>query len=275
MNKKIMGLIIANIGLFIMIIPLSLIVMNDIKQTTSLSKWLDYQQQHSQKLMKERFLVENLSIQKEIVDVFNPESKTSNQRNKIDMDNTIGNLTIPKFNQSFPLYLNASNEKLSKGVATLEGTPAPAGKIGERPVIAGHRTNYNEISFFFLPELKPGDEIYLSAFDQNFVYRVRDTQTIDQYDFNKLNPEKNVDMITLLTCTHAPQYDKRLIVNATRKYQQKKTRQSINVFTYVFMSNTPWTFKFKRYFPYFLLSVLMIVFIFINTRSLKRAKKSE
>ena len=178
MNKKIMGLIIANIGLFIMIIPLSLIVMNDIKQTTSLSKWLDYQQQHSQKLMKERFLVENLSIQKEIVDVFNPESKTSNQQSKIDMDNTIGNLTIPKFNQSFPLYLNASNEKLSKGVATLEGTPAPAGKIGERPVIAGHRTNYNEISFFFLPELKPGDEIYLSAFDQNFVYRVRDTQTI-------------------------------------------------------------------------------------------------
>lgn len=44
MNKKIMGLIIANIGLFIMIIPLSLIVVNDIKQTTSLSKWLDYQQ---------------------------------------------------------------------------------------------------------------------------------------------------------------------------------------------------------------------------------------
>lgn len=87
MNKKIMGLIIANIGLFIMIIPLSMIVMNDIKQTTSISKWLDYQQQHSQKLMKERLLVENFSIQKEIVDVFNPESKTSNQRNKIDMDN--------------------------------------------------------------------------------------------------------------------------------------------------------------------------------------------
>lgn len=126
-------------------------------------------------------------------------------------------LSIPKLDKYLPIYLDATNEHISKGVAQVAGTAIPIGGKGTRSAIAGHRGWWGDTMFLYADELESGDYIYIERAEETMRYVVSDKEIIGPYDWAKLAPRGDLDMITLLTCSpFLPPRPDRLLVNAIR-----------------------------------------------------------
>ena len=126
-------------------------------------------------------------------------------------------LVIPKLDKHLPIYLDASLEHISNGVAQVDGTSIPIGGAGTRSVIAGHRGWWGDTMFLYLDQLNPGDYVYIERAEQTMRYVVNDKEVIDPYDWDKLAPRGDEDIISLMTCSpFLPPRPNRLLVNCTR-----------------------------------------------------------
>ena len=77
--------------------------------------------------------------------------------------------------------------------------------------------------FLNLHELEKGDEIIIRRGTETLIYKVTDSEVINPYDWDKLDPIENEDILTLLTCDPIrPPSPYRLIVNAKRYEPPKK-----------------------------------------------------
>lgn len=146
---------------------------------------------------------------------------TEDYKNKYQMFRTTNTpfayLSIPKLDKYLPLYLDATLEHISKGVAQVAGTAIPIGGKGTRSAIAGHRGWWGDTMFLYVDELESGDYIYIERANQTMRYVVSDKEVIGPYDWSKLAPRGDLDMITLLTCSpFLPPRPNRLLVNAVR-----------------------------------------------------------
>lgn len=109
------------------------------------------------------------------------------------------------------------------GVAQVEGTSLPLGGKSTRSVIAGHRGGWGDMFFYDIDDLNPGDEIFIDSPLGLLKYAVSDKEIIGPGDWEKILPIKDQDMISLLTChPKRPPRPKRLLVNATRVYEEKE-----------------------------------------------------
>lgn len=132
-------------------------------------------------------------------------------------------IRIPKIDVTLPVYLGASYKHLAMGAAHVDGTNLPVGGKGTRSVIAGHRGFYKDTMFLNLHELEKGDEIIIRRGTETLIYKVTDSEVINPYDWDKLDPIENEDILTLLTCDPIrPPSPYRLIVNAKRYEPPKK-----------------------------------------------------
>lgn len=130
----------------------------------------------------------------------------------------IGYLSIPKLEIRQPIFLGATEQHLSDGVAVLHGTSLPIGGIGTRSVIAGHRGWYTDVRFLRLNMLQEGDEIFVEINGKTLTYIVHHKEVIKATEWQRLKPEEDQDMLTLLTCDPlVPPFDYRLLVNAYRQ----------------------------------------------------------
>ena len=126
-------------------------------------------------------------------------------------------LSIPKLDKYLPIYLDATNEHISRGVAQVAGTAIPIGGPGTRSAIAGHRGWWGDTMFLYVDELEAGDYIYIERAKSTMRYIVTDKEVISPYDWDKLAPRGDLDMISLLTCSpFLPPRPDRLLVNAIR-----------------------------------------------------------
>lgn len=126
-------------------------------------------------------------------------------------------LVIPKLGLTKPIYLGATYEHLGKGVAHIDGTNIPMGGEGTRSVIAGHRGFYSDTMFLNIDDLEDGDIFYIDRGEEQLVYEVRGKEVIGPSDWDKLDPQGEDDMVTLLTChPFAPPRPYRLLVNGYR-----------------------------------------------------------
>lgn len=146
---------------------------------------------------------------------------TEDYENKYEMFRTTNTpfayLSIPKLDKYLPLYLDATLEHISKGVAQVAGTAIPVGGKGTRSAIAGHRGWWGDTMFLYVDELESGDYIYIERANETMRYVVSDKEIIGPYDWSKLAPRGDLDMITLLTCSpFLPPRPDRLLVNAVR-----------------------------------------------------------
>ena len=146
---------------------------------------------------------------------------TEDYENKYEMFRTTNTpfayLSIPKLDKYLPLYLDATLEHISKGVAQVAGTAIPVGGKGTRSAIAGHRGWWGDTMFLYVDELESGDYIYIERANETMRYVVSDKEIIGPYDWAKLAPRGDLDMITLLTCSpFLPPRPDRLLVNAVR-----------------------------------------------------------
>ena len=126
-------------------------------------------------------------------------------------------LVIPKLDKRLPLYLDATLDHISRGVAQVDGTSIPVGGPGTRSVIAGHRGWWGDTMFLYLDQLNYGDYVYVERAEQTMRYVVSDKEVIDPYDWDKLAPRGDADIISLMTCSpFLPPRPNRLLVNCVR-----------------------------------------------------------
>lgn len=233
------------IGYLAMIIGISLpiytftnLVVNDYRQKSMYEEFKSLQEKMSE---EEKSQLEN-SIKKynnnvkssNIVDPFsNEEYNTVYEFKKDDPDGIFAYIRIPAINLYKPIRLDASYKHLDKGVAHIDGTALPTGGMGNRSVIAGHRGWYKDVMFLNISKLKKGDKVYIERAGKTLTYVVSNTEIIKPYEWEKLEAEKDRDILTLLTCDPAiPPSPYRMLVNCERlvesTQEQVKEKDEVN-----------------------------------------------
>jgi sortase A len=120
-----------------------------------------------------------------------PQSSTSVEVPRIGDE--IGSLTIPRLNQTFPIYHGTTEETLKKGVGHYEQSVLP----GERnnSVLSGHR----DTVFRGLRHLREKDSLVVSTQDGEFVYKIRRIRIVNKNDRSVIVPKPKATL-TITTC---------------------------------------------------------------------------
>lgn len=124
-------------------------------------------------------------------------------------------LQIPDMGEELPVYLGATEENMSKGVAVLGQTSMPVGGKSTNCVIAGHRGNGSEDIFRNIQVLEPGDEVILDTFWGEKEYKVESTAVIEPDEIDAILIQEGREMLTLITCHPYPENSQRYVVYCT------------------------------------------------------------
>lgn len=222
-KKSSLGYILILVGLLLLTVPLGLRSYHDYRAR---AKRADFEKIESVKTDSEieeenkKAAAYNEIIKNSDMTVQDPFT-TDNYQNQYEIFTTTNTpfayLSIPKLDKYLPIYLDATNEHISRGVAQVAGTAIPIGGSGTRSAIAGHRGWWGDTMFLYVDELEPGDYIYIERAKSTMRYIVTDKEVISPYDWDKLAPRGDLDMISLLTCSpFLPPRPDRLLVNAIR-----------------------------------------------------------
>lgn len=230
------GYLLILIGLLFVSIPLTRRSINDYKAFKADQEFLEKEKQRPTDQIKEEN--ENAEKYNEVVrnsdlSVIDPFTADEYQTNYVDFKNTdipFAYLLIPKLDKNLPIYLDASNHHLAIGVAQVDGTSIPIGGKNTRSVIAGHRGYWGDTIFLYLDQLEAGDYVYVQRADRTMRYVVSDKEVIGPYDWNKLKPREDEDMLTLLTCSpFLPPRPNRLLVNCIRDEETKEIAEEFTL----------------------------------------------
>lgn len=222
-KKSFFGYILILLGLVLLASPLVLRSYHDLRAKNEKKAFQKIEANKSQSEKEEEdknALAYNEMIKETDISVEDPFT-TEDYENKYEMFRTTNTpfayLSIPKLDKYLPIYLDATNEHISKGVAQVAGTAIPIGGKGTRSALAGHRGWWGDTMFLYVDELESGDYIYIERANETMRYVVSDKEIIGPYDWAKLAPRGDLDMITLLTCSpFLPPRPDRLLVNAIR-----------------------------------------------------------
>lgn len=124
----------------------------------------------------------------------NPES------NPPSVGTCLGYIQIPAMSVTLPLYYGTDAPSLAKGAGILEDSDLPYGGIGHNCVIAGHRGYRGAPYFREIEVLKEGDVVQITNERECLTYRVSGIVVIEPSDRKALEPEPDLDRITLMTC---------------------------------------------------------------------------
>ena len=224
LNKKsAFGYILILVGLVLLLSPLISRSYHDLRAMADMKKFEEIQKKKSKEEVAEeekKAASYNEIIKNSDLTVQDPFT-TDDYKNKYQMftktNTPFAYLSIPKIDKHLPIYLDATKEHISRGVAQVAGTAIPIGGKGTRCALAGHRGWWGDTMFLYVDELESGDYIYIERAEKVMRYVVTDKQVISPYDWDKLLPRGDMDMITLLTCSpFLPPRPDRLLVNAIR-----------------------------------------------------------
>ena len=170
---------------------------------------------------------------KEIHDPFEPGTGYVLPENYKDVlnisgDGIMGYIEISKIKLKLPIYHTSSDKVLEHGVGHLETTALPIGGVGNNPILTGHRGLPSAELFTRLDELKKGNIINIHVLNDHLSYKVDNIKVIKPTDVNTLQPIKDKDMITLITCTPYGVNTHRLVIQGKRVpyVEPKKDKKS-------------------------------------------------
>ncbi|MBC2576142.1 class C sortase [Peptostreptococcus canis] len=289
-KRKIIGLLIFMIGILIITYPFFSMSIDDFAQYRK-------NEEYKKEIKKENNITKQIEIlrnnkkskedlkgneNRQIKDVF------SNQNNKIkeksdlekigiDLNKKVGFISIPKLGQSFDLYLDADYKKIAKGVAVLPESDLPIGGDGTRCVIAGHSGYYNKLMFLNIHKLENNDKILINFMGKELEYEVYGMEKIYPDQSDKLRSEEGKDILTLLTCTQAPRYNMRLLVNAKRvnkisKIDDNSEISNSSIIKYISNKNIDFSVKLRKIFPYIVSTVNVILIALILLKIIRILK---
>lgn len=131
-------------------------------------------------------------------------------------ENIMGYIKIPKISITIPIYHNATEVQLQKGIGHLTGTSLPIGGESTHCVLSGHTGVPGNMLFTDLDKLEVGDKFYIHVLDEVVAYEVDQIEVVEPDDTSKIQIEQGKDLCTLLTCTPYGVNSHRLLVRGQR-----------------------------------------------------------
>lgn len=144
-------------------------------------------------------------------------------------DGVMGMISIPKINQTIPIYHGTDDSVLQVGAGHLPGTALPVGGENTHCVLAAHRGLPSARLFSDIDQLEEGDMIYLHILGEVHAYRVENIlPMVPKDDFEALNKALRIlhgqDWLSLMTCTPYGINTHRLLVRGHRVNTQESQK---------------------------------------------------
>lgn len=191
----------------------------------------------------------------------------------IGKDGIMGYLTIPKINQTIPIYHGTSEEVLQKAIGHLSGTGLPIGGEGTHSVLAAHRGLPSAKLFTDVDQLKEGDKFYAHILDKTLAYEVDQIlPMVDKDDLDTLTGamqiEAGKDYITLLTCTPYGVNSHRLLVRGHQvEYFGENEKEALTPFESTLQSVQ------NYYMLYGILTAAILIALYLIIRKVIKKRK--
>ena len=128
----------------------------------------------------------------------------------------MGYIEIPAIGVSLPIYHGTSDTVLQIAVGHIEGSSLPVGGLGTHCVLSGHRGLPSAKLFTDLDQLAVGDLFTLRVLDEVLTYQVDQIHIVLPYELDLLEPDPDLDLCTLVTCTPYGVNSHRLLVRGVR-----------------------------------------------------------
>ena len=146
----------------------------------------------------------------------------------LDIDGSMGYITIPYIDVNLPIYHGTSDETLQRGIGHLEGSYLPVGGVGTHSVLTGHSGLPNAKLFTDLIELKEGETFYLHILEETLAYQIDQIIVVEPKDVEQLKKVQNKDYCTLVTCTPYGVNSHRLLIRGERiEYEEQKEQEAM------------------------------------------------
>lgn len=153
----------------------------------------------------------------EVVASFNDGYEKASIDKDSEVDGAIfATIEIPKINLHLPIYYGASNEILSNGIGLIENMHESIGGLSTHSILAGHSGIASKELFTNIHKLEIGDVFRINMRDAQLEYSVIDNQKIKVTETEYLEPQKDRDLVTLLTCPTFDSKNYRIIVIGER-----------------------------------------------------------
>ncbi len=138
--------------------------------------------------------------QKNLMDPFSYETAGIDLREYGISDNIIGTISIPKIDETLPIYLGANDANMKKGAVHLTETSYPVGGENTHSVIAAHRGYHGAKMLRNIDELEVGDQIVIKNFRETLTYEVAEIKIINPNEIEQVLIQPGKDMVTLMSC---------------------------------------------------------------------------
>ena len=162
----------------------------------------------------------NRGLNEVVSDSFSSEAFAGDERYNsilnITENGQIGTVSIPSIDCRLPIYHGSSEDMLTKGAVHLAGTAFPIGGSSTRSVISAHTAFPGKIFFDRLSEVEIGEIFSVTVLGDTLYYRVVDINIVLPDEVEYLQPVKDKDLITLVTCTPYALNTHRLLVTGER-----------------------------------------------------------
>lgn len=167
----------------------------------------------------------NRGLNEVVSDSFSSEAFAGDERYNsilnITEDGQIGTINIPSIDCRLPIYHGSSEDMLTKGAVHLAGTAFPIGGSSARSVISAHTAFPGKIFFDRLSEVEIGETFSVTVLGDTFYYKVTEINIVLPDEVEYLQPVKDKDLITLVTCTPYALNTHRLLVTGERDMTSK------------------------------------------------------
>lgn len=193
----------------------------------------------------------------------------------LNVDDTMGYLSIPKINVKLPLYHGTADSTLLKGVGHLEGSSMPVGGDHTHCVLTGHTGLSSAKMLTDLVELKENDTFYLHVLNETLAYQVIQIKVVEPNDTKDLKRVKYKDYCTLITCTPYGVNSHRLLVLGTRIEYTPELEQEAAAQAETIVTKEEKTLLLAAAVTTTVMIVMVLISIIVTRRNTRRRKRIE
>lgn len=128
----------------------------------------------------------------------------------------LGSVSLPKINETLPIFYGSSDAELEMGVGTIELFDLPYGGPGAHSILTAHRGMAQADLFLHLDKMLNGDLFYVNQDNEILAYRIIKTQILHPWETDKVYRDNTQDLVTLFTCDPPFINTKRLLKTGKR-----------------------------------------------------------
>ncbi len=158
-----------------------------------------------------------------LTDPFDEENQVNKSENfnyeeilSMDVNGTMGYITIPAIDVNLPIYHGTEDARLQLGVGHLVNSSLPVGGETTHSILAGHTGLPDAVLFNNLVDVVEGDCFYIHILGEVHEYKVDQIKVVEPSNVSDFVIVSDKDYITLVTCTPYGINSHRLLVRGER-----------------------------------------------------------